>query len=157
MKRGICLSLCAIILAGCIKPPEDIQSSYVSPLQYQSFSCSQLGQEFQRVGRKVSEVTAAQRSEAEGDTQAMAIGLILFWPALFWLGGSDRSDELANLRGQVDAIEQAAISKDCSKVAKQIDEERKRAAKAAAEAAAKAKAAKQEEMEKLSESGVPRN
>lgn len=152
MKRGICLSMCAIILTGCIKPPEDIPPSYVSPLQYQSFTCSQLSQEYMRISRKAASATAAQKSEAEGDTAAMTIGLILFWPALFWVGGTDRSAEIAHLRGQVDALEQAAISKDCSDVAKVIAAERKRAE----ERAAAEKAAREKKVDDgLNQQGVP--
>jgi len=43
----------------------------------------------------------------------MGVGLVLFWPALFFLAGSDKKDELARLKGEYDALEQAAIQKDC--------------------------------------------
>jgi len=152
MRKGICLSLCAIFLAGCIKPPEDIPASYVSPLQYQSFTCSQLSQEYLRISRKAVSATAAQREEAQGDKTAVAVTRLLFWPAIFWVGGTDRSAEIAHLRGQVDALEQAAISKDCSDVAKVIAAERKRAE----ERAAAEKAARERQVDDgLNEQGVP--
>ncbi|WP_200241917.1 hypothetical protein [Lamprobacter modestohalophilus] len=43
----------------------------------------------------------------------MGVGLVLFWPALFFLAGGDKKDELARLKGEYDALEQAAIQKDC--------------------------------------------
>jgi hypothetical protein len=45
----------------------------------------------------------------------MAVGLVLFWPALFFLEGGDGPEaaEYACLKGEVDALEQVAIQKKC--------------------------------------------
>ena len=59
----------------------------------------------------------------------MGVGLLLFWPALFILAGSDHSDELARLKGEYEALETAAIQKKCD-IARQLQvarEQRKRA------------------------------
>ncbi len=60
----------------------------------------------------------------------MGAGLFLFWPALFFLGGGgDREEELARLRGEIEAIESSAIQKDCTNVASQIAKQREAAKK----------------------------
>jgi hypothetical protein len=42
------------------------------------------------------------------------VGVVLFWPSLFFIDGDDqKTAELANLRGQMEAIEQASIQKNC--------------------------------------------
>lgn len=44
----------------------------------------------------------------------MGVGLIIFWPALLFTKGNDENTaELARLKGQMDAIEQASIQKRC--------------------------------------------
>ena len=43
------------------------------------------------------------------------VGVVLFWPALFALEGNGATaNELANLKGQMNAIEQAAKKKNCA-------------------------------------------
>ena len=91
---------------------------------YQSYNCNQIQGEVMRVNRKVIEVTGAQKSEADKDAVAMGVGLILFWPALFFLIGDDKSGELAHLKGEYDALEQVAIMKECD-VATQLAEARR--------------------------------
>ena len=48
----------------------------------------------------------------------MAIGLILFWPALFFLEGGDgpQAAEFSRLIGERDAIDRVSRLKDCSSV-----------------------------------------
>ncbi len=56
----------------------------------------------------------AQKQQATNDAVAMGVGLVLFWSALFCLaGGNDRKEELSRLKGEYDALEQAAIQKSC--------------------------------------------
>ena len=45
----------------------------------------------------------------------MAIGLIIFWPALFFLEGGDGASaaEYSRLKGEFEALEQASIQKSC--------------------------------------------
>ncbi|MEE9543082.1 MAG: hypothetical protein V3V95_04795 [Thermodesulfobacteriota bacterium] len=116
MKRAtITVMLVSFLLLplGCSTSPDKISASYVSPLQYQHFSCNQLGGELLRVNRKVMEVTGQQQKEANKDAIAMGVGLVLFWPALFFMMGDDKKEELGRLKGEYDALEQVTITKDC--------------------------------------------
>ena len=46
----------------------------------------------------------------------MAVGLIVFWPALFLIAaGKDKEAELASYKGTYEALEQAGIKKRCFK------------------------------------------
>lgn len=116
--------ICAFLAGGCAKSPDDISGAYVSPLVYQSFTCDQIGEELARVVARASEVAGVQQGTAGDDAVAMGVGLVLFWPALFFISGSDRSAELARLKGEVEAIEKAAIRKDCDDVVSSIAEGR---------------------------------
>lgn len=104
-----------LALSACATQPEDIQTSYISPLQYQGYNCDQVAMELARVERRASEMQATLKKTANDDEGQMAIGLILFWPALFFLDGSDgpQAQEYARLKGERDALEQTAVAKSC--------------------------------------------
>lgn len=114
MKPIVTAALCASILAGCASSPDRISAAYVSPIQYSGYDCDQVRSELMRVSGRVREVAGAQKQQANSDAIAMGVGLVLFWPALFFLaGGNDRKEELSRLKGEYDALEQAAIQKSC--------------------------------------------
>ena len=114
MKKIIAVVLSAAMLTACATAPDKIQGAYVSPMQYSGYDCDQIRSELLRVSSRVREVAGAQKAKADSDAIAMGVGLFLFWPALFFLAnGSDRQEELARLKGDYDALEQAAIQKKC--------------------------------------------
>ena len=69
-----------------------------------------------------------QDDVAENDAVAMGVGMVLFWPALFFIESDDHSAEVARLKGEVEAIEIASIQKDCSSLSEQIVIDRRTAA-----------------------------
>ena len=113
MRRSFATFSCFCILAGCASQPENISPRYVSPMQYQSYNCRQIGAELYRVSSRVGQVTGQQESEATGDAVALGVGLVLFWPALFFMIGEDHEQELATLKGEYEALEKASIQKNC--------------------------------------------
>jgi len=114
----------SLLVSACSSRSDTISAQYVSPLQYQSYDCNQIRMEMQRVGRRVNEVAGVQDSEATKDSVAMGVGLVLFWPALFFMIGKDQEQELSRLKGEFEALEQAAIQKECN-VANEISEARR--------------------------------
>ena len=115
MKNTIlAASAAALLVSGCATNPRDIAPTYVSPVTYQNFSCNDLATEAQRVANRAATATGAQQQQATRDTVAMTAAIVVFWPALFFIGG-DRTNaaELANLRGQMQAIEEASRAKGC--------------------------------------------
>lgn len=109
--------LCAtstIAIFGCASSPEEIQAQHVSTAQYQSYDCGQIEAELKRVSSKVQEVTGQQQEEANQDAVAMGVGLVLFWPALFFLADDDKEERLSRLKGEYEALERVAIKKDCT-------------------------------------------
>jgi len=104
----------AFSLAGCASKSADVAPAYISPLTYQSFTCQQLTAEAQRVSAAAAAAAGQQDSQATKDAVATAVGVIIIWPAFFLIQG-DRQNaaQLAVLKGQMDAIEQASIQKNC--------------------------------------------
>lgn len=113
--RKLIVAVCVTTFAaGCATSPANVAAQYVSPMQYQSYSCQQLAAESQRIGSRVAEVTGQQQQKANNDAVATGVAVVLFWPALFFLGGGgDKAGELSRLKGESDAIQQAAIQKNC--------------------------------------------
>jgi hypothetical protein len=104
----------ALALAGCAKQVDDIAPSYVSPLAYDLYTCEQLAAEASRISAKAAEAMGVQQKKAQNDAAAVGIGLILFWPAIFFVKGNGASEaEVARLKGEMDAIEQVSIQKQC--------------------------------------------
>ncbi len=142
--KRVSVVLLGVFLASCATPPEKVSATYVSPLTYQDYSCDQVKGELQRVNRKIIEITGAQQKEANKDAVAMGVGLVLFWPALFFLMGDDKKDELARLKGEYDALETAAIKKDCD-IAEELKAARKEREEYARKEAERKKAEEEDE------------
>lgn len=124
--RATALTVALCFSAACATSSKNIGASYVSPLQYNNYSCDQLSQEYMRISSRVIEVSGKQDSAAKRDAVGMGVGLVLFWPALFLLAGNKGNpDELARLKGECDAIEVCAIEKNCL-LAQQIADEKKK-------------------------------
>ena len=116
--RKILLLLAAaslVLLAGCAADTSQIQPSYVSPVEYEDYDCDQIEAEAKRVSRKAQEIGVRVDKTAADDDAQTAIGLILFWPTLFFLEGSATADTqaYAELKGKFEALEEASVKKTC--------------------------------------------
>lgn len=81
---------------------------------YQNYSCEQLALEARRLGARRAGCgrLGSKAIERRGVT---TVGVIVFWPVLFALKGDGATAaELAQLKGQMNAIEQASIVKKCN-------------------------------------------
>ena len=114
-SRSIAILVTSGILTACATAGKDISSTYVSPMQYANYDCDQLRQESQRIGGRVNQLTGRLDEAASNDKAIMGVGLVLFWPALFALGGTKQQEaELARLKGEYDAVQATATSKKCA-------------------------------------------
>ncbi|MEO1766920.1 hypothetical protein [Thiobacter aerophilum] len=109
------VSACATAqLTGCARASKDIAAQSVSPLQYQQYDCGQIMAEMQRVQTRATQLAGRLDQAAANDKAIAGVGLILFWPALFALGGTKAQEaEYARLKGEYDALQQVAIQKQC--------------------------------------------
>ncbi|MDC1214123.1 hypothetical protein N8000_06600 [Rhodospirillales bacterium] len=69
-----------------------------------------------RISNRVNELHSQLEETADNDAAQMGVGLILFWPTLFFLEGGDgpQAQEYAKLKGERDAIEKVAVIKKCA-------------------------------------------
>lgn len=112
--RIIYIVALGVALAGCASSSKDIQASYVSPVAYQTYTCQQLAMEAQALSTRAAAVSGTQDDKRTKDALATTAAVVIFWPAAFFVGGDGpTAAELANLKGQMVAVEQASNAKKC--------------------------------------------
>jgi hypothetical protein len=114
MRETIFLAPLGLFLAGCASSSNEITPQYVSPIQYEGYTCQQIGGEAERLSHHAAQLAGVQDEKSTNDSVAMGVGLILFWPSLFFIKGDGQTAaELGRLRGEFDALEQVSIQKNC--------------------------------------------
>jgi hypothetical protein len=113
--RSLGVVVCAaLMLAGCASKSSEITPAYVSPLPYSNYTCQQLGIEAQSVLARAATLSGAQDDKRTRDQVATGVAIVVFWPAAFFVGGDSQvAAELAQMKGQLVAIEQVSIQKNC--------------------------------------------
>jgi len=107
-----------LLLAGCASGSSEIRAAYVSPMTYESYTCPQLVQENLRLQNQLGSVAGSVDKKAHGDAVKMGVGLVLFWPTLFFLKGDGaEAQEYAQLKGKYQALEEAYTLKNCASAA----------------------------------------
>ena len=102
------------VLVGCTNmptPSSQITGSYTSGLMYEDFDCSRLSAEVDSLARRENQLTIAQEQRIKtSKTQA-------FW---FGYGQGDgiEASELANVKGEKEAVRNAIDVKGCEKTKK---------------------------------------
>lgn len=102
-------------LGGCATQPDKIQAGSVSSINYGSYDCQRIAMESRRVQERASALHHSLKGEADADEWQMGLGLVLFWPSLFFLEGGDgpQAAEYAQLKGEAEALQKAAVEKRC--------------------------------------------
>lgn len=95
--------------AACMNmptPPAQITGSYVSGLRYEQFDCRQLSAEFDSLARRENQLVVAQAQRIKtSEMQA-------FWYG-YGQGDGLEASELANVRGEREAVRTALEAKGC--------------------------------------------
>lgn len=117
LKASVALAL-IVAASGCASSSGEIQSAYVSPMAYDGYSCQQILQENTQLQSRITSTAGAVDKKAHGDKVKMGVGLVLFWPTLFFLkGDGTEAQEYARLKGQHEALEAAYTQKNCRNAA----------------------------------------
>jgi hypothetical protein len=104
----------AITLAGCASKSSDIKAAYISPVGYQKYTCDQLQREARGVSKRAAIAAGQQDKAHKNDAVKTAVGVVIFLPVvLLNEGDGQKANELANLKGQMNAIQEASVQKKC--------------------------------------------
>ena len=113
-KTSLTLVACCVLIAGCATSSDKIGAAYVSPMQYQSYDCDQIAAEGSRLSMRVASLQGQVDKAAANDKALTGVGVILFFPVLFALGGNQQQEaEYGRLKGEFEALQQAAVLKKC--------------------------------------------
>jgi len=114
VKKIVFSAAVVSILTACAPSPDRVSASYVSPVVFEGQSCKKLMAERNEIARKVNLLTAEQRKSSTNDAVATGVALVLFWPAAIALAiTEDQSAQLAQAKGNFDAIETQMRKKGC--------------------------------------------
>ena len=109
-------ALFAVALAGgCASQPDDIGAQSVPHHQYRDLDCAETIRGIRRVDNRGEDLYKVLYEEASADAGQMAVGLILFWPALLFLEGGDGAEaaEYGRLQGEHRELMAEAARKNC--------------------------------------------
>ena len=108
-------------IGGCASKSTKIPITYVSPNEYASLSCVTLENEMRDISQQVAVITGQVDKEASADAWQMGVGLVLFWPALFFLEGGDGAlqSNYALLKGKYEAASTQYKRKGCDGLTEQ--------------------------------------
>jgi hypothetical protein len=115
MNKTIAIAVgLGLALSSCASKPKDIEAAYVSSTLYESLSCDRLREEATAVSARAIAASGAQQKKADNDAVAVGVGLVIFWPALFFAKGDGASAaEVSRLKGEMKAIETASLKNNC--------------------------------------------
>ncbi len=100
----------AAFLAACATAPENITPQYVSSVQYQELTCKQLGMELSRHEEALTVASSQQKKARTNDT----LGVLFLGLPVSSLSGSNKASYIAQLKGQIEAMNQVATTKNCT-------------------------------------------
>ncbi|MCB1520708.1 MAG: hypothetical protein KDJ37_09040 [Hyphomicrobiaceae bacterium] len=117
MRRAFSVAILvagAAAISGCASSSSKVMAQYISPMQYNNYSCAQLADEGQRVSARAAQLAGVQDQKASNDAVATGVAIVLFWPAAFLVGGDDQTTaELGRLKGEFETIEKVSVQKNC--------------------------------------------
>lgn len=116
MKHIALIAVAALTLTACASRPDKLMAASVSPLQYKTYDCEQTVQELDRVSLRYTELHNTLDKKAANDEVQMIVGMLAFWPALFFLEGGDGAEavEYSRLKGEKDTLEKTVIANGCA-------------------------------------------
>lgn len=97
------------ILSGCMNmptPPAQITGAYVSGIKYENYECPRLSSELGSLSRRENQLVVAQEQRVKtSNVQAFWLG--------YGQGDGIEASELANVRGEREAVRSALDAKSC--------------------------------------------
>jgi hypothetical protein len=106
-----------LVIQGCATASRNVGAIYTPPSHYQGYNCAQLAEEFQHNRQRAQVIGGRLDKSAHTDGLISTVGAALFFPALLLVGGSaEQESEFAVLKGQAEAMHQAAFGKKCTAI-----------------------------------------
>ena len=109
-RFGAALVAPTLFLTSCAQTPEEVRPAYVSSVAYGSWDCRSLGEEQARLQAALTAASGQQNQTRANDVA----GWVLIGLPVGSMSGGNVAPEIANYKGQIEAVQQAMIRKNCS-------------------------------------------
>lgn len=110
MRGSIKVLALLVVMTGCAQSPEAIQPSYVSTGSFENWSCKQLVREQRHVSDALTRASVQQEKAHTND----AVGVFLIGLPISSMAGENIAPQIANLKGQKNAIGAIISQKSCA-------------------------------------------
>jgi hypothetical protein len=87
VSKSFVIAFVTVLFPGCASSPNSMQAQQISTVRYDAYTCNQLVTGISFSGQRAGELYGQLDTNAGND--AAQVGLVLFWPALFFLEGGD--------------------------------------------------------------------
>lgn len=110
MKAALVTACSALILiSSCAKAPDQIGAADIGTNVYRGYSCKQLAQSRVKHEHDLENLSAAQKSAAEGD----AWGVLILGLPVSSMSGNDKEAAISITKGHIQSIEEEQQRKGC--------------------------------------------
>lgn len=115
IKKIFLTSVISLTITGCASTSSEIAPSHVSTSKYENYDCEKLRVSSRDNIQRTDQLIHMLDKKASDDSAQFAIGMILFWPALFALEGGDgvEAAEYSQLQGELLAMKNVSSDKQC--------------------------------------------
>lgn len=103
-----------LVLSACAQSPDMIAPAYVSPMNYTSWSCTQIAEEQARLNGALAVASQQQHAARANDTAAV----IFLGLPLASMTGANIAPQIARYKGEQEATRLASISRSCDREAR---------------------------------------
>ena len=104
----------ALSLSACSTAPDKVHAAYVPASVYQDYTCDELASQAREINTKSIQAHHTLDQAHKNDGVAVAVGALVFWPALLFLATSNEDPTAyASLKGNAIAVQESQIAKKC--------------------------------------------
>ncbi len=117
VPRILSIVVGVFLISACssAKKANEVSANYVPVQNYSNRTCDQLVAEAEGVRRAIPALEKAVDSHRSQQTGVEVVTWLLFWPAAFALDkGEAQTQQLAQARGELEAIKTAMVAQKCA-------------------------------------------
>ncbi len=112
-KPKLTMAVCLLSISACATKSADIVPLAVPHTNYDSYDCSELKKELNHVNESITLDSAKQNLRASNDTASVVGGVLILIPLFFIKGDDITAVQLAQSKGEVEAINIQINDKKC--------------------------------------------
>jgi uncharacterized protein YceK len=112
--KPLLLAVAVVSLAGCASAPKNIAPEQQVPGAYSNYGCDSLYMERTNRQSELDRQVRSQKKQHITDLATFWTGMVIAWPAIFVpIFTPDYSDEIADNRGKLQALDIQLVKKEC--------------------------------------------